>query len=247
MIVEYIRYALTAEATEFERAYQQAQEFLEESPHCLSWELSRCHEEPTSFILRIEWDSLDGHLKGFRSSAEFRRFFEHVKPYVDQIQEMRPYQPVLTSETIYDAMGGAETFFRLARAMHEAMKSDDLLGPKFAHAAPTHVPHLAMWLCEVFGGPKLYSAIYDDIGLILARHGNQDIRVDERERFASIVKQAARDCAPDGAERAPSDRLAMRLGVQSLYLRERWRRGGAGLSTGQLAGGRVLATAPAPR
>ena len=62
------------------------------SPHCLGYELSRCVEDPSSHILRIEWDSLDGHLQGFRKSGEFRTFLQHVQPFVGDIQEMRHYE-----------------------------------------------------------------------------------------------------------------------------------------------------------
>lgn len=93
MIVEYIRYSLPAERqSEFEAAYMKAQESLAASPHCLSWELARCVEEPRLYILRIEWDSQEGHLQGFRQSPEFRAFFAAIRPFVEDIEEMRHYE-----------------------------------------------------------------------------------------------------------------------------------------------------------
>lgn len=92
MIVEYIRYTVDdGRSAAFEDAYRQAAEPLSASPHCLSYELSRCTDEPSSYILRIEWDSADGHMQGFRRSPEFRTFFRHIQPYVGDIQEMRHY------------------------------------------------------------------------------------------------------------------------------------------------------------
>ena len=44
-------------------------------------------------MLRIEWDSAEGHLQGFRRSPEFQRFFAAVRPYVGDIAEMRHYAP----------------------------------------------------------------------------------------------------------------------------------------------------------
>ena len=55
MIVEYIRYEVS-EAEALVRAYEAARASLDASPHCLAYELSRCSEDPKSFILRIEWD-----------------------------------------------------------------------------------------------------------------------------------------------------------------------------------------------
>ena len=90
MIVEYIRYEV-ADAEALERAYEAARTALDASPHCLAYELSRCTEAPGSCILRIEWDSSDGHLQGFRRSPEFAGFFAAVRPFLNDIREMRHY------------------------------------------------------------------------------------------------------------------------------------------------------------
>jgi quinol monooxygenase YgiN len=93
MVIEYVRYKIPAEqADEFVSAYATAADALRTSSHCLGFELSRCTEEPTSFILRIEWDSIDGHMEGFRKSPEFRTFFASVRPYVANLEEMRHYE-----------------------------------------------------------------------------------------------------------------------------------------------------------
>lgn len=93
MIVEYIRYKIPpAQADRFEQDYAGAARSLDASAHCRGYELARCLDEPDSYILRIEWDSVEGHMQGFRSSAEFRAFFAAIKPYVDMIEEMRHYR-----------------------------------------------------------------------------------------------------------------------------------------------------------
>lgn len=94
MIEEYIRYRIDAErAGAFVKAYESASESLRASEHCLGYSLARCTEEPACFILRIHWDSVDGHMKGFRTSPQFRAFFRDVQPYVKDIEEMRHYEP----------------------------------------------------------------------------------------------------------------------------------------------------------
>jgi quinol monooxygenase YgiN len=93
IIVEYIRYRIPRERQgEFEEAYTNASQSLNASKHCHMYELTRCAEEPELYILRIEWDSLDGHMNGFRSSPEFREFVKHVQPYFNDILEMRHYE-----------------------------------------------------------------------------------------------------------------------------------------------------------
>jgi len=95
VVVEYIRYRIAPEQTDaFVQAYTAAGVPLLASPNCLSYEVSRCSEEPDHFIVRIVWDSADGHLSGFRKSPEFQRFFTLVRPFFEGIQEMRHYEPV---------------------------------------------------------------------------------------------------------------------------------------------------------
>src|SRR2546428_11987211 len=98
MIVEYIRYGIEqGRAEEFEQAYQRAAEALDASEHCEGYEVSRCSEDPSQHVVRIEWDSEEGHMTGFRGSPEFRTFFEAVGPFVHDIEEMRHYQVTLSS------------------------------------------------------------------------------------------------------------------------------------------------------
>ena len=93
MVVEYIRYRVpAARRREFEDAYAQAQAQLHDSPHCLAYEVSHGIEEPDNYVVRIEWDSVEGHEQGFRQSAGFGPFFTAVKPFFEQIEEMRHYE-----------------------------------------------------------------------------------------------------------------------------------------------------------
>jgi len=93
MIVEYVRYTIDpSRAEDFMAAYETAAASLKESPHCFGYELTRCTEARESFVLRILWDSEEGHVRGFRASPQFRPFFAAVQPFVRDIQEMRHYE-----------------------------------------------------------------------------------------------------------------------------------------------------------
>ena len=95
MVVEYIRYEVPpAQHEQFIADYQAAAAQLEASEHCLRYEISRGVEEPNNFTVRIEWDSLEGHERGFRKSAGFGPFFAKVRPFFEQIREMKHYQVV---------------------------------------------------------------------------------------------------------------------------------------------------------
>jgi quinol monooxygenase YgiN len=76
---------------EFIQAYQSASKQLLDSEFCLGYELTHCQEEVDHFIMRIEWTSTEDHLNGFRKSPEFRDFFNHIKPFFNNIEEMHHY------------------------------------------------------------------------------------------------------------------------------------------------------------
>jgi quinol monooxygenase YgiN len=108
LIVEYIRYNIAdGRADAFEQAYRRAAEALQASEHCQRYEVSRCSGDPTHHVVRIEWDSEQGHLSGFRQDSEFHGFFEAVGPFVDDIQEMRHYRVTQASATDDRATRGA--------------------------------------------------------------------------------------------------------------------------------------------
>jgi heme-degrading monooxygenase HmoA len=93
MVVEHIRYTVPADRREeFEGAWSSAQAQLRVAPECLSYELAHCVEDPGNYVVRIEWSSLEDHELGFRRSPGFGSFFVAVKPFLEQIQEMRHYQ-----------------------------------------------------------------------------------------------------------------------------------------------------------
>jgi 8-hydroxy-5-deazaflavin:NADPH oxidoreductase len=94
--VEYIRYRIPRDrADAFLDAYRAAVLPLSASAYCLGYDLTQCAEEPELFTLRIRWTSIDDHLQKFRASEQFREFFSHIGPFVDQIEEMQHYQVAL--------------------------------------------------------------------------------------------------------------------------------------------------------
>jgi quinol monooxygenase YgiN len=93
MIIEYIRYQVpAAQHAAFLEAYAAAGVELRASTHCARYEISQGVEEPDNFTVRIEWDSLEGHEKGFRTSEQFPAFFGKVKPFFANIREMKHYR-----------------------------------------------------------------------------------------------------------------------------------------------------------
>jgi quinol monooxygenase YgiN len=90
--VEIIRYTIPGDLhTNFENAYGEAAEHLKKSTHCLAYQLLHGEDEPDNYIIIIIWKSREEHLQGFRKSAEFIPFFNLVKPFYNNIVEMKHY------------------------------------------------------------------------------------------------------------------------------------------------------------
>ena len=87
MVVEYVRYVIAqSKRRAFEAAFERAEKDLKTSPHCSRYELSHCVEEPQYYVLRIEWDSIDAHLRDFGASPEFRTYMDAMKPFLSEEQ-----------------------------------------------------------------------------------------------------------------------------------------------------------------
>ncbi|MEU6677318.1 antibiotic biosynthesis monooxygenase [Streptomyces sp. NPDC046925] len=206
--VEYIRYRIPSErSAEFLSAYTRAAVPLAAAPQCVDYELARCEEDFEHFILRITWTSTKDHLEGFRGSEHFRAFFAEIRPYVENIEEMRHYTPSAvrgtgaSTPTLYTWAGGEETFERLTEIFYEKVLKDDLLAPLFADLPQEHALHVAQWLGEVFGGPATYSQEHGGHTHMVGKHLGKSITEPQRRRWVNLMQDAADDAGlPTDAE-----------------------------------------------
>jgi hemoglobin len=63
----------------------------------------------------------------------------------------------MTGVTIYEAVGGEETFHRLVAAFYEGVASDPVLRPLYPEDLTESREHLALFLAQYFGGPPRYA------------------------------------------------------------------------------------------
>lgn len=90
--VEIIRYDISeSERKNFEKAYAEAGKYLQASRYCLGYEIIHGNDEPNNYIVIINWTSKEEHLQEFRKSTEFTPFFNLVKPFYNNIKEMKHY------------------------------------------------------------------------------------------------------------------------------------------------------------
>lgn len=91
--IEIIRYTINTEQQNvFVTSYAKAAKILEASPYCIGYEIIHGVDEPQRYVVRIHWTSVDDHLKRFRNSEEFKSFFNLVRPFFNNIEEMKHYE-----------------------------------------------------------------------------------------------------------------------------------------------------------
>jgi hemoglobin len=83
--------------------------------------------------------------------------------------------------SVYDSVGGDVTFAAIADALHARCLADPVLNHPFSHADgnPEHLPRLAAYLAEVFGGPPSGLGQSE----VLALHAHQEMDHDLGDRF----------------------------------------------------------------
>jgi hemoglobin len=96
--------------------------------------------------------------------------------------------------TIYEAVGGGEAFFSVAKAFHARALADPSLNHPFSHPGhPEHVARLGAYWAEALGGPPVYSSAMSDQTGMLRVHANNGIGDDYEERFLACCMEALDD------------------------------------------------------
>jgi hemoglobin len=100
---------------------------------------------------------------------------------------------VQTAPTLFEWAGGMESFDRLTEAFYKRVRADEVVGPLFAHMPDDHPHHVAMWLAEVFGGPKAYTEQLGGYPRMVSKHLGLAISEPQRARWAQLIGLAADD------------------------------------------------------
>ncbi|MFT4289216.1 antibiotic biosynthesis monooxygenase family protein [Nocardioides sp.] len=78
----------------FEAALASALPIIRRQPGCLSASVSRCVEEPSLYLLQAEWESLEAHDPGFRSSADYQEWKALLHHFYDPSPTVRHFAPI---------------------------------------------------------------------------------------------------------------------------------------------------------
>lgn len=98
-----------------------------------------------------------------------------------------------TVPTLYEWLGGELALNRLFERFYARVPSDPLLAPIFARMDPAHAAHVAVFVGEVFGGPKRYSEGHGGHPAMIRKHLGRALREEHRKRWIALLQ----DCADE--------------------------------------------------
>jgi hemoglobin len=94
----------------------------------------------------------------------------------------------LDARSLFDAVGGAETFGRIVERFYEGVENDPVLRPLYPGDLTASKRHLALFLSQYFGGPSTYS---EERGHPRLRMRHFPFAIGQRERDAWVRHMTA--------------------------------------------------------
>jgi hemoglobin len=95
--------------------------------------------------------------------------------------------------TLYTWAGGTPIIEHLTQVFYSYVQQDALLQPIFAQMSPDHPQHVAVWLGEIFGGPRRYSEQFGGHQHMVSKHLGRHLTEEQRSRWMQLLLKAADD------------------------------------------------------
>ncbi|PJJ83619.1 group II truncated hemoglobin [Mucilaginibacter auburnensis] len=106
-----------------------------------------------------------------------------------------------TIPTLYEWAGGMPAFEKLFNNFYDKVLADPLLEPVFKHMSPEHRQHVAHFVAEVLGGPKMYSEEGGSHFGMIQKHLSKHLTEQHRKRWVELLLQTADELElPDDPE-----------------------------------------------
>lgn len=103
--------------------------------------------------------------------------------------------------TLYDWAGGMPVFEKLTTVFYKKVLQDALLYPVFKHMSAEHQLHVAHFIAEVFGGPKMYSSSEGSHFKMIQKHLGRHLTEQHRKRWVELLMESADELdLPDDPE-----------------------------------------------
>ncbi|KRC65024.1 antibiotic biosynthesis monooxygenase [Aeromicrobium sp. Root236] len=82
---------------EFESALAEATPIIASMPGFRGLTVSRSIESPSTYLLLVEWDTLEDHTEGFRGSPEYERWRALLHRFYDPFPVVEHFELVISS------------------------------------------------------------------------------------------------------------------------------------------------------
>jgi len=106
-----------------------------------------------------------------------------------------------TVPSLYEWAGGMPVFEKLFDKFYDKVLADDVLEPVFKHMSPQHRLHVAHFVAEVLGGPKLYSESEGSHFEMIRKHLSRHLTQQHRKRWMELLLETADELQlPDDPE-----------------------------------------------
>ena len=86
-------------------------------------------------------------------------------------------------------------FEKLFDSFYDKVLADDILEPVFKHMSPQHRLHVAHFVAEVLGGPKIYSQSEGDHFRMIKKHLQKHLTEKHRRRWMELLLETADELA----------------------------------------------------
>ena len=98
MITEHaILPVIPGQEAEFIEAMDRATSIIASAPGFLSLRVERCIEQPSTFLLLVEWESLEAHTEGFRNSDAYGEWRALLHHFYDPFPVVEHFESVATA------------------------------------------------------------------------------------------------------------------------------------------------------
>ncbi len=108
----------------------------------------------------------------------------------------------MTTPTLYEWAGGQDAFEKLTEVFYAKVQKDGLLADLFRNMSTEHSKHVAHFLSEIMGGPKLYTGESKrSHAHMISRHVGKKLDETQRKRWVQLVLESADEIGmPDDPE-----------------------------------------------
>lgn len=89
---------IPGQEAEFEKAFREASKIISSMPGYIDHQLQRCVEKQNQYVLLVNWETLEAHTVGFRTSPQYQEWKKLLHHFYAPFPTVEHYEMVLQME-----------------------------------------------------------------------------------------------------------------------------------------------------